>query len=299
MMSQDETWTIRRLLEWTTGYLQRSGADSPRLDAEILLAHALGCKRIDLYANFDTEPNEKVRTAYRELIKRRAANEPVAYLVGYKEFYSMRFAVGNDVLIPRPETEYLVIGVKDLVEKMRAAGLITPDRTADLCDIGTGSGAIAVTLAKHVPKCRVTAIDLSEPALVIARANAVEHDVAARIEFLQGDLLAPVEAGRQFDIIASNPPYVTEAEYELLAPDILNHEPRGALVAGADGLDVIRRLIPQAAAHLRPGGYLLIEISPMIHDSAVELISSEASLQPCETILDLDKNRRVIVGRKL
>ncbi|MFZ5829507.1 MAG: N5-glutamine methyltransferase family protein, partial [Planctomycetota bacterium] len=186
-MPSTEVWTVGRLLQWTADYLKGHGSDSPRLDAEVLLAHALGWQRIQLYTAFDQAPAEGPRTAFRELVKRRAEGTPVAYLVGHREFFSLRFRVSPAVLIPRPETELVVVTLLDLA-KGRAGGL-------KLADVGTGSGILAVAIAKHLPGCRVTAVDSSPAALDIARANAADHGVAERIEFLESDLLAAVPPG--------------------------------------------------------------------------------------------------------
>jgi len=286
-----ETWTIGRLLAWTTDYLKRHHADSPRLEAEVLLAHALGCPRIGLYTAFDEEPSEAVRGAFRELVRRRAEGEPVAYLVGYREFYSLKFRVSPAVLIPRPETEMLVLTLLDLV---KAAGMTQPA----IIDVGTGSGAIALCAAKYLPQARVVAIDASAEALAVARANAADHGLAERIEFLEGDLLAPLAPGEAFDLIVSNPPYVSASEWETLEPDVRNYEPRGALVAGPLGTEVIARLIPQAAERLRPGGHLLLEISPMIHEAVTGLLAAEPRLEPQSTVKDLARHPRVAVARR-
>jgi release factor glutamine methyltransferase len=286
-----ETWTIGRLLAWTTDYLKRHHADSPRLEAEVLLAHALGCPRIGLYTAFEEEPREAVRAAFRELVRRRAEGEPVAYLVGHREFYSLKFRVGPAVLIPRPETETLVLALLDLI---KAAGTAEPA----IVDVGTGSGVIAICAAKYLPQAHVVAIDASAEALAVARANAADHGLAERIAFLEGDLLAPLAAGQAFDAIVSNPPYVSEAEWEALEPDVRNYEPRGALVAGPQGTEVIARLIPQATARLRPGGHLLLEISPMIHEAVIGLLAAEPRLETLPTVKDLARHPRIVVARR-
>jgi release factor glutamine methyltransferase len=286
-----ETWTVGRLLTWTTDYLKRHGSDSPRLEAEVLLAHALGCPRIGLYTTFDEEPQESVRATFRELVRRRSEGEPVAYLVGHREFYSLTFRVGPAVLVPRPETEHLVGALMDVA---KAAG----DQDLRIADVGTGSGIIAICAAKYLPKARVVAIDSSPDALAVARENADKHGMAERIEFVEGDLLAPLPAEPRFHVVASNPPYVSEAEWETLTTDVKKYEPRGALVAGPTGTEVIERLIPQAAERLLPGGHLLIEISPMIHDAVGKLIQAESRLEAQPTVKDLARHARVVVARR-
>jgi release factor glutamine methyltransferase len=289
-MPENEKWTVGRLLQWTADYLKRYGADTPRLEAEVLLAEAMNCPRIALYTSFDDEPKEDVRTAFRALVKKRAEGVPVAYLVGRREFYSMSFRVTPDVLVPRPETEFLVVALIDLAKQ---AG-----DNAAICDVGTGSGIIAVCAAKHAPKSRVTAIDISPAALAVARENAAQHGVADRIAFVQSDLLAAIPADAQFDCIASNPPYVREDEFAALARDVRDHEPRLALVAGPRGVEVIERLIEQADRHLKPGGHLLIEVSPMIHNAVCAIFQANSHFAMEPTIKDLARLPRVVHARR-
>ncbi len=194
-MSTAAPWTVGRLLQWTADFLKQRGSDSPRLDAEILLAEALGCQRIQLYTTFDEEPGEEKRTGFRELVKQRAEGTPVAYLVGRREFYSLNFKVRAGVLIPRPETELIVVTVLDLAKQLpspsgRGAG---GEGFPRIADVGTGSGILAVTLAKHLPAARVAATDTSPVALEIAAENARQHGVAERIEFIKCDLLAGID----------------------------------------------------------------------------------------------------------
>ena len=291
-MCASEIWTVGRLLQWTTDYLKGRGADSPRLDAEVLLASALGCRRIELYTAFEEVPGDERRTAFRELVRRRAEGTPVAYLVGRREFYSLSFRVGPGVLIPRPETELLVVALLDLAKGLPSG---TPLAIADL---GTGSGILAVCAAKHLPNARVTATDISPAALEIAAANAAEHGVAQRIELVQGDLLVAVPPQQRFDFILSNPPYVSTAELEKLSREVKDYEPREALVAGPRGTEVIERLVPQAAERLNPGGHLLVEISPMIHDAVRALLAADPRLEPGPTIKDLARLPRVVQAKK-
>lgn len=284
-MPPTEVWTVGRLLQWTTDYLKTHSSESPRLDAEVLLAEALGCQRIGLYTAFEDVPADGPRTAFRDLVRRRAEGTPVAYLVGRREFYSLMFRVTPDVLIPRPETELLVVALLDLARGR-------PDLT--IADIGTGSGIIAVCAAKHLPKCRVTAIDISPAALAVARENAAAHGVAERIDFIESDLFAAVPAERKFDAIVGNPPYVTAAEMATLARDVRKFEPRVALLGGQRGTEVIGRLIPQAAGRLNSGAHLLLEISPTIHDAALALLAADSRLEPGPTIKDLARLPRVV-----
>ncbi len=300
-MTSAAPWTVGRLLQWTADYLKGRGADSPRLDAEILLAQALGCQRIQLYTTFDDLPSEEKRTAFRELVRQRAEGTPVAYLVGRREFYSLSFQVGPGVLIPRPETELIVVTLLDLAKQFpstsgRGAGGEGPARIAD---VGTGSGILAVTLAKHLPAAQVVATDTSKVALEIAAENARRHGVAERVQWVECDLLSRVATETQFDFIVSNPPYISTAEYEKLPRDVKNFEPREALLAGPRGTEVIERLILQAGERLRPGGHLLIEISPMIHAAVQALLSAAPDLQPGATVKDLARLPRVVQARKV
>ncbi len=253
----DAPWTVTRLLSWTQEYFQRSRIEAPRLCAEILLAHAMGCQRIQLYTAFDQVPAEPVRARFRELVKEAATGRPIAYLVGRKEFFSLSFEVTADVLIPRPETEILV-------ERTIALARKEPGTLTSLLDLGTGSGCIAVSLARHLPEAHVAASDISAAALAVARRNAECHAVAARIDFRTGDLFEPwtdaTGAPTQFDAILSNPPYVA-TQGAPVDPHVRHFEPAAALFAGPDGLDVIRRILAVAPAYLRPGGHLLIELA--------------------------------------
>lgn len=292
-MAQTEAWTVGRLLGWTTDYLKAHGADNPRLDAEVLLAEALGCERIELYATFDAVPGEAPRTAFRQLVRRRAEGTPVAYLVGRREFYSLSFRVTPEVLIPRPETELLVVALLDLARSR------PPGQPVLIADVGTGSGIIAVCAAKNIPDAEVTAVDISPAALKVAEGNATEHGVAERIEWLQSDLFASVPDEQQFDFIVSNPPYVTTAEMETLSKDVKEFEPRGALEAGPKGTEVIERLVEQAAERLVPGGWLLIEIGPSINDAARAVIESDSRFELSPTIKDLALLPRILQARKI
>ena len=287
---QDEVWTVARLLNWTADYLKKHGSDSPRLDTEVLLAYCLGCERIDLYTRFEQLPGDEERSAFRELVRKRAEGTPVAYLVGQREFFSLSFRVTDDVLIPRPETEHLVVAAIDLAKQQADTPLV--------CDVGTGSGVIAVCLARQVPQCQVSAIDISPAALEIARENAAAHNVADRIEFSQGDLLTELPPAPTFDLILSNPPYVADGEADQMAAETRRFEPRQALFAGPAGTEVIERLIPQAAERLKPGGHLLIEISPMIHDRARGIMERDERLVPLDSIKDLAGHMRVIQARR-
>ncbi|HEY2841661.1 MAG TPA: peptide chain release factor N(5)-glutamine methyltransferase [Pirellulales bacterium] len=302
-MSQTETWTVLRLLEWTTQFLRDRGAESPRLDAEVLLAEARGCRRIELYTAFDQVPSDDARTRFREMVRRRADGVPVAYLVGRREFYSLSFRVTPDVLIPRPETELLLIRLLDLI-KARAA----EDSAAAIhvADVGTGSGVLAICAAtassaagaERKSNLQITAIDVSAAALTIAKQNAGDHKVADRITFVEGDLLAPLAAKQSLDFVVSNPPYVKESEWRELSREVRDCEPKLALVAGERGTEVIERLIPQAAERLRASGYLLTEISPMIEAHVRRLIEADSRFEPPTVLKDLAGHARMVQARR-
>jgi release factor glutamine methyltransferase len=249
----DRTWTVLELLRWTTTHFTTKGIDTPRLDAELLLASALGCDRLRLYLDFEKPVTVEERGAFRALVRRRGEERvPVAYLTGVREFWSLVLAVTPDVLIPRPDTE-------TLVDAVLARG---PGREAafSLLDLGTGSGALALAFASERPLVEVTASDLSTAALAVARKNAEALGLAERVRFVAGDGFAPV-AGERFDVIASNPPYVPEADAASLAPE-LRHEPAQALFTPGDGTALLRRIAAEAGRHLRPGGLLALELAP-------------------------------------
>tara|TARA_R110002049_G_scaffold2750_8_gene22291 strand:+ start:249531 stop:250418 length:888 start_codon:yes stop_codon:yes gene_type:complete len=291
--TKDEPWTVLRLLEWTTNFFKKRDSDSPRLDAEILLAHARECPRIALYTSFADIPEEEQLVAFREMVRRRGEGTPVAQLVGYREFYSMRFRVDENVLIPRPETEHVVIEAIDVAKEMNVT-----DRPLRIADVGTGSGAIAVTLAKHIAGAELTAVDISADALTIARWNADQHKVTESIQFLESDLLTSVDADVKFDIICSNPPYVSEAEYDELPASVRNYEPRNALVSGFQGTETIERLLQIAPERLVAGGRIVIELSPMIAERCLEIAEEIDELVDAKLIKDLNGLQRVLsVGR--
>lgn len=288
-----EDWTIGRLLQWTADYLKQHGCETPRLEAEVLLAHARGCKRIELYTSFADPADESLRTKFRELIRRRAEGVPVAYLVGHREFYSLDFVVTPDVLIPRPETELLVL---QSIEFLKT--LLPRDQPLQVADVGAGSGVVAITIARQVPATRVQAIDISSTALSVALQNAERLGVADRVELVESDLFASVPAEPRFDLIASNPPYVSAQEFANLPRDVKAYEPELALLAGESGTSVIERLLPQAAARLKPGGSLLLEISPMLQKPVEQLLASLDGLEVQPTVKDTSGLARVARARR-
>ncbi len=292
-MPETEQWTVGRLLSWTTDYLTRSGAGAARLDAEVLLAEARHCQRIDLYTAYEEVASDEVRTAFRELVRRRAEGVPVAYLVGNREFYSLPFFVNPDVLIPRPETEFVVIAALDWAKQSAVA-----DRQIDVLDVGTGSGVIAVCIARHLPGSQVTAVDVCPAALNVARRNVKKHELDERVTLLQSDLLDSVPSDRMFDIIVSNPPYVSRQEYDQLDDGVRLNEPKKALLAGETGTEVILGLIDQAGSRLRPGGILAVEVSPMIAQATQSILEQDARYEKIQVVNDLAGLARVVQAQR-
>lgn len=282
-------WTVARILEWTTQHLKKSGCETPRLDAELLLAHARGCPRIQLYVQFQQVVSDAQRGVMRDLVKRRAGAEPVAYLIGHREFFSLDFEVTHDTLIPRPDTETLVL---ELVTGARRQS------EPRILDLGTGSGCIAISTAVNVPQARVTAVDLSPAALDVARRNTHRHKVESRVELVQGDLFASLPTGTRFDWIASNPPYIPHAELATLSADVRLHEPTLALDGGPDGLDVIRRLVAEAPGWLNPGGTLLVEFTPEQASTLVALVEGAGGWHGVRVLKDLAGRARVLVASR-
>ncbi len=281
----DEPWTVRRVLEWTTNHLKKHGSDTPRLDAEILLSHARGCQRIQLYTQFDEPLSDAVRGAMRELVQRRSKAEPVAYLVGQREFFSLVFRVTRDVLIPRPDTETLVMEILDGVN-----GILSP-RILDLC---TGSGCVAVAVAKNCKSAHITATDISLSAIAIARENGDKHQVSDRVELIESDLFAAIPTGTKFDLIAGNPPYIPSAEIDQLDPEVAKHEPRLALDGGSDGLSVLRRIISDAPRFAAPNALLLLEFTPEQASSITQIVEAQGDYERIEIRKDLGHRPRVL-----
>jgi release factor glutamine methyltransferase len=245
-MIEAQIWTTLKVLDWTKEFLVSRGVENARLEAEWLLCAATGLNRVGLYLNFEKPLNDEELAAYRVMVARRGRREPIQHILGTQEFCGLEFEVTPEVLIPRHDTETLV---NEALARMPGA--------QSVLDIGTGSGCIALALACKLPGASVTAVDISEAALAVARRNAERNGVL--IEFLQGSLFEPV-AGRTFDLIVSNPPYIPSRDIETLQPEVRDFDPRGALDGGADGLDVYRALIPDAATLLNSGGWLLLEV---------------------------------------
>lgn len=275
--------TVIEVLRLSTEYLSQHGSMTPRLDAELLLAYALGVRRIDLYLMHDRPLSEQHLVAARELVRRRASHEPVAYTTGTREFYTRAFAVTPAVLIPRPETETLVEVA--LATMRKSEGTVA-------ADLGTGSGAIAVTLAAEVPDARVIAVDISPDALAVAGRNAVTHGVEDRITFAEGDWAGPLTA--PVDLVVSNPPYVTTGELAATEPDVRDFEPRLALDGGAGGLDAYAALLSSLPGRVRPGGRLLLEVDPRRAGAVAAAVATVFPGADSRCHLDLSHRERVL-----
>ncbi len=265
-VSGETTWTVGRLIQWTTSWFGQRQVEGGRLAAELLLARAMGCRKIDLYTRYDQEPTPEQRSAFRELVRRAGEHTPIAYLLGRREFFSLEFEVTPAVLVPRPETEALVQRAVDICRGK-------PEHAWRIADIGTGSGCIAVAVARFAANCAILATDISDEALQVAICNVATHGLQDRISLVQADgcrLPGDAVPAGGFDLLVSNPPYISDRVWAALPPHIRDHEPRLALTGwGGDGLEMYRRFAVEAPAILSPGGRLLVEIG---HDqrSAVE-----------------------------
>lgn len=255
--------SVVEVLRKTEAFFARAGLENPKIEAEWLLAETLGCKRLELFLQWDRPLEDGDLAPLRERVRRRAAGEPLQYISGYSDFHAIRVAVGPGVLIPRPETE-------ELVERVisRLAGIEAPR----IVDLGTGSGAIALALAKALPDSKVLAVDRSAAALCQARANAEANALRGRVAFRSGDWLAGLEV--EADAIVSNPPYLTEAEWAASRPEVREHEPREALVAGEDGLADLKRIVREAWERLVDGGLLALEMG-IAHGDALKALAKE------------------------
>ncbi|MFP4614397.1 MAG: peptide chain release factor N(5)-glutamine methyltransferase [Thiohalorhabdus sp.] len=278
-------WTVRAVLEWTAGHLNEAGSDTGRLDAELLLAHALGVERLQLYLDPDRPLDQTERDAYRELVRARAKGAPVAHLLGEREFWSLPFRVTADTLIPRPDTEVVV---ERAVEHLPLEGEIRA------LDLGTGTGCIAAALATERQELRVDAVEASPEAAEVAAGNVEQLGLGERVTVHTGSWFAPV-AGETYHLIVANPPYVPEADPHLEAGDVAA-EPREALAAGPEGLDAYRVLVPEAPAHLEPGGWLVVEIG-WDQGKAVAALFEEHGFTEVAVHRDYGGRDRVVEGR--
>lgn len=297
-------WTTRALLRWISEALTARQVDSPRLCAELLLAHVLGCDRLRLYMDADRPATPLERSALRDLVARALRHEPVQYLVGEAWFFSLPFHVDKRVLIPRPSTEVIV---EHLLQHVRANPGFAPAGALTFADICTGSGCIAVSVLKNLPNARAVASDISPDALVVARRNAERHGVADRVDLLTGDLIEPLAGhpmGAQLHALLSNPPYIPDHEWESTDPavavgkNVKGFEPEIALRGGADGLQFVRPLIDAAPQLLRPGGLLMIEVAASHADEALGLAQRSNALEALRMLPDHEGHPRMVMARR-
>jgi release factor glutamine methyltransferase len=284
-VSEGERWTVGRLLTWTSDFLKRRGAESARLDAEVLLARVLGWQRVQLYTHYDDEVGERARGEFRALVRRRSAGSPVAYLVGRKEFYSLPLKVTPDVLIPRPDSEFVVVEFLAVTKGCAAPRCV---------DVGTGSGCLALACVHENASARFVATDISPEALVVARANAESLVLTDRVTFREGDLLDPVAGDGPFDVILSNPPYIPTDIIPTLEVGVRAYEPHRALDGGVDGLRMVDRLIMQAVPLLKPGGHLILEIGTDQEIPVRALIAAQPGMTLAPSVRDHANHPRVV-----
>jgi release factor glutamine methyltransferase len=280
------TFTVRSLLQWAREWLAKKGVENPRLDAELLLSHALSCDRLRLYIDVDKPLSAEELARFKPLIQRRGAREPVAYILGTKEFYGRSFAVAPGVFIPRPETELLVRMVLERLPEDAEA------RVADLC---SGSGAVGISVAVERPRARVDLVELSPEAAAAAGRNASKH-AAGRVRVFAGDLFAALPEHIRYHAIAANPPYVPLLDGRKLASDVVDHEPHLALFGGEDGLAVIRRIAAEVRDWLAPGGLFVTEIDPSQGEAVAGLLR-DAGLLQVRVERDLAGLDRHVVGK--
>lgn len=284
-----QPWTVGRLLHWTREHFQAKGIDSPRLSAELLLAHALGCKKIEVYTRFEQVPPPERVDRFRELVKQALNHAPISYLIGVKEFYSLNFVVTPDVLIPRPETETLVEQARSFCKSQAAESI-------DLLDIGTGSGCIAIAVAKFETRVMAVATDISPGAIAIAQQNVERHGLTERVRTAVADgplIAAELRPPRGFDLVVSNPPYIAESALSGLPENIREFEPRVALACG-DGLTLYRRMANEGGRLLRPAGRLLVEIGLGQTDAVAGIFGAAGGWRHVGTWLDLAGLDRVL-----
>lgn len=284
-------WTVIDLLKETQAYFAKCAIATPRLDAELLLAHCLQVERIKLYLDFEYHLTADELARFRDLVRRRGKREPVAYITGYREFWSLRLAVMPTVLIPRPDTEVLVD------ETVKIMKLRTTGGACRILDIGTGSGAIALALASELPDAEIFGLDLSPEALGVAQINARSYDFGSRIKFICGDSLSAVPDGERFDAIVSNPPYIPSSDIETLEAEIKNFEPRLALDGGPDGLDFYRAWIPHMHRYMNSNGFIVLEIGASQGQAVAELFASAGLYAAVRLVKDYAHKDRVVTAQ--
>ena len=289
-----ETWTIQKLLNWMTEHFTGKGVDNSRMSAELVLCHVLGLERIELYMHFDRRVEKSRLNQLHALVKRAGEHEPIAYLVGMTEFYSLDIKVTPDTLIPRPETELLVERAIEYLRRLEPRQYV--------CDLCTGSGCIAAAVAVGVPEAKIIATDICDAAMAVADENIRHHKLTERVQLLCGDLFAPIIEGldqTKFDVIISNPPYVGTAEYEKLDKNVRDYEPELALYAGTDGLDVYSRIVEQAPEYLKTNGRLMMEIGYKQGDAVKQLLEKSGAFMDITVEKDFAKNDRIVTAVKI
>ena len=288
MAENNQVWTIGRILKWTEQYFGQKGVESPRLDAEVLLSHVLGKQRIYLYVHFDEPLQAEELARYRAMIKQRIDRVPVAYILGEKEFMGLTFKVTPDTLVPRPDTEILVQAAVDRLKQWT-------DGTVRLADIGTGSGAICLSVLSMLDGVTADTVDISPAARAVAEENAATLGLSERVTFHTGDLLTPIRE-QQFTAILSNPPYIPEADIQELAPEVRCKEPMTALSGGRDGLDFYRRLCDEAPAMLTDAGFMAFEVGIHQAEDVAQLAEASPLIVRTEILKDYAGIDRVVVA---
>lgn len=287
-----ETWTVLGLLRWTTDYFTKKCVEAPRAGAELLLAHCLGMGRLDLYLRYDQPLQSSELAQYKPLIQRRVKGEPVAYIIGERAFWTLDLSVNPAVLIPRPETERLVEIALELLKRLAKPQV-------RVLDLGTGSGAIVLALAKEYPQGHFVALDRSVPALETARANQLRNEIGTRVDYVAADWCTPIGSARAgFDLIVSNPPYIAAPEIGDLQTEISRFEPRAALDGGPDGLECLRLILEQAGERLASGGGLLLEIGADQGEAMVRIAATETAYDSIEIHKDYAGLDRVVQLRR-
>ena len=284
-MEKKDVWTISSLLNWTVNYFKSKNIQSARLDAEVLLSHVLRQERIYLYVHFDEPMEQNELSKFREYVKKRAQHVPIAYIIGEREFMGLPFKVTKDTLIPRPDTEILVENVLNNVNK---------DKEIEIVDIGTGSGAIILSLLVNLPKAQGKTVDISSKAIEVAKENAVNLQVNDRCEFFVGDLFAPLN-GNKFDLIVSNPPYIPQKDIATLEDDVKEYEPVSALTDGGDGLSYYRRLLSEGKAYIKENGFIALEIG-IYQSEDVKQIAMDNGWKNIKIIKDYAGIDRVVLA---
>ncbi len=284
-------WTIKSLLDWTTIFFKNHKIEEPHLEAEILLSFALNIKRIQIYTMFEKVLNQEELAAFKKLIIRRIRREPTSYIIGRKSFMSLDFIVDKNVLIPRPETEILVESAIDIIKELNK-------ENTNVLEIGTGSGAIAISIAKYCPNTKIIATDISQKALEIAQKNSEHHKTDGNVQFIAGNIFENLNKDLKFDLILSNPPYIKTAEIQNLQPEIKNFEPLVALDGGQDGLDFYRKISKEAHNYLQQNGYLILECGYEQSKKVIDLIKNSYEYSRIYSKKDLNGIDRVVIAEK-